>query len=311
MVLDLELEKVSCERDLLAPGHRLCAGCAEPTAVRQILHAIGEPVVVGSSTGCMEVTTTPYPFSSWRVPWIHNAFENVSSTICGAEAMYRSLVRQGKMEEKGLKFVCFAGDGATYDIGLQWISGAFERGHKFLYVCLNNEAYMNTGIQRSSATPFGAWTTTSQDGKARFGKRENRKDITAIFAAHNIPYVAQASPHAWRDLMAKTKKAMAADGPAFINVLVPCQRGWRYPAEQTIDLCRLAVDTCAWPLYEVVDGEWKLTYNPNPKRPVKDWLSSQGRFKHLMTPENAPVIDEMQTWVDREWRRLLDRCKVA
>jgi pyruvate ferredoxin oxidoreductase beta subunit len=311
MVLDLELDKISCERDLLAPGHRLCAGCAEPTAVRQILHAIGEPVVVGSSTGCMEVTTTTYPFSSWRVPWIHNAFENVSSTICGAEAMYRSLVRQGKMEEKGIKFVCFAGDGATYDIGLQWISGAFERGHKFLYVCLNNEAYMNTGIQRSSATPFGAWTTTSQDGKARFGKRENRKDITAIFAAHNIPYVAQASPHAWRDLMAKTKKAIAADGPSFINVLVPCQRGWRYPGEKTIDLCRLAVDTCVWPLYEVVDGEWKLTYNPNPKRPVKDWLESQGRFKHLMTPENAPVIDEMQTWVDREWRRLLDRCKVA
>ena len=311
MVLDLELDKISCERDLLAPGHRLCAGCAEPTAVRQILHAIGEPVVVGSSTGCMEVTTTTYPFSSWRVPWIHNAFENVSSTICGAEAMYRSLVRQGKMEEKGIKFVCFAGDGATYDIGLQWISGAFERGHKFLYVCLNNEAYMNTGIQRSSATPFGAWTTTSQDGKARFGKRENRKDITAVFAAHNIPYVAQASPHAWRDLMTKTKKAIAADGPAFINVLVPCQRGWRYPAEKTIDLCRLAVDTCVWPLYEVVDGEYSLTYNPNPKRPVKDWLESQGRFKHLMTPENAPVIDEMQTWVDREWRRLLDRCKVV
>jgi pyruvate ferredoxin oxidoreductase beta subunit len=311
MVLDLELDKISCERDLLAPGHRLCAGCAEPTAVRQILHAIVEPVVVGSSTGCMEVTTTTYPFSSWRVPWIHNAFENVSSTICGAEAMYRSLVRQGKMEEKGIKFVCFAGDGATYDIGLQWISGAFERGHKFLYVCLNNEAYMNTGIQRSSATPFGAWTTTSQDGKARFGKRENRKDITAIFAAHNIPYVAQASPHAWRDLMAKTKKAIAADGPSFINVLVPCQRGWRYPGEKTIDLCRLAVDTCVWPLYEVVDGEYSLTYNPNPKRPVKDWLESQGRFKHLMTPENAPVIDEMQVWVDREWRRLLDRCKVA
>ena len=311
MVLDLELDKISCERDLLAPGHRLCAGCAEPTAVRQILHAIGEPVVVGSSTGCMEVTTTTYPFSSWRVPWIHNAFENVSSTICGAEAMYRSLVRQGKMEEKGIKFVCFAGDGATYDIGLQWISGAFERGHKFLYVCLNNEAYMNTGIQRSSATPFGAWTTTSQDGKARFGKRENRKDITAVFAAHNIPYVAQASPHAWRDLMTKTKKAIAADGPAFINVLVPCQRGWRYPAEKTIDLCRLAVDTCVWPLYEGVDGEYSLTYNPNPKRPVKDWLESQGRFKHLRTPENAPVIDEMQTWVDREWRRLLDRCKVV
>jgi pyruvate ferredoxin oxidoreductase beta subunit len=225
--------------------------------------------------------------------------------------MYRSLVRQGKMEDKGIKFVCFAGDGATYDIGLQWISGAMERGHKFLYVCLNNEAYMNTGIQRSSATPFGAWTTTSQDGKARFGKREHRKDVTAIMADHNIPYVAQASPHAWRDLMAKTKKAIACDGPAFINVLVPCQRGWRYPGEKTVELCRLAVDTCVWPLYEVIDGEYSLTYNPNPKRPVKDWLDSQGRFKHLMTPENAPIIDQMQTWVDLQWQRLLERCKVA
>jgi len=311
MVLDLELEKISVERDLLAPGHRLCAGCAEPMAIRQILHAIGEPVIVGSSTGCVEVTTTPFPFSSWRVPWIHSAFENVSSTICGAEAMYRSLVRQGKMEDKGIKFVCFAGDGATYDIGLQWISGAMERGHKFLYVCLNNEAYMNTGIQRSSATPFGAWTTTSQDGKARFGKREHRKDVTAIMADHNIPYVAQASPHAWRDLMVKTKKAIACDGPAFINVLVPCQRGWRYPGEKTVEVCRLAVDTCAWPLYEVVNGEYSLTYNPNPKRPIKDWLDSQGRFKHLATPENAPIVEQMQTWVDLQWQRLLERCKVA
>jgi pyruvate ferredoxin oxidoreductase beta subunit len=223
--------------------------------------------------------------------------------------MYRSLVKQGKMEDRGIKFVVFAGDGATYDIGLQFISGALERGHRFLYVCLNNEAYMNTGIQRSSATPLGAWTTTSPVGDAVPGKRENRKDITAIIAAHDIPYVAQAAPHAWRDLMTKAQKAVAADGPSFINVLVPCQRGWRYPQDETISITRLAAETCIWPLYEVVDGEWKLNYRPSPKKPITDWLQSQGRFRHLLTPENTHIVDALQKIVDRQWDKLLERCK--
>ena len=307
----LNLEPISVERDLLAPGHRLCAGCAETIVVRQILHAVGEPVIVASSTGCLEVATSPYPYTSWRVPWIHSAFENAASTISGVETMYRALVKRGKIEDKGLKFVVFAGDGATYDIGLQFISGAMERGHKFLYVCLNNEAYMNTGIQRSSATPFGAWTTTSPVGKEAPGKTQHRKDITAIFAAHNIPFVAQAAPHAWRDLMSKAKKAVAADGPSFINVIVPCQRGWRYAPGDTIELSQLAVDTCVWSLYEVVDGEWRLNYYPNPKKPVTDWLKSQGRFQHLLKPENKHVVDILQTEVDREWTKLLERCKVS
>ena len=307
----INLKQMSSQRDLLAPGHRLCAGCAETIVVRQVLHAVGEPVVVASPTGCLEVSTTPYPYTSWRVPWIHSAFENVASTISGVEAMYRSLVRQGKMEDRGIKFVAFAGDGATYDIGLQFLSGALERGHRFLYVCLNNEAYMNTGIQRSSATPMGAWTTTSPVGDVMPGKRENRKDITAIIAAHNIPYVAQAAPHAWRDLMTKAQKAIAADGPSFINVLVPCQRGWRYPPEETIAISKLAVETCVWPLFEVTDGEWKLNYRPSPKKPITDWLRSQGRFSHLLTPENEDVVRALQKAVDEEWHGLLERCKVA
>ncbi len=305
----LNLKEMSAEQDLLAPGHRLCAGCAEPIVVRQILHAVGQPVIVASPTGCLEVATTPYPYTSWRVPWIHSAFENAASTISGVETMYRSLVKQGKIEDKGTKFIVFAGDGATYDIGLQFLSGALERGHRFLYVCLNNEAYMNTGIQRSSATPMGAWTTTSPVGDAIPGKRENRKDITAIIAAHDIPYVAQAAPHAWRDIMTKAQKAVAADGPSFINVLVPCQRGWRYPQEETISITRLAAETCIWPLYEVIDGEWKLNYRPSPKKPITDWLKSQGRFRHLLTPENTHIVDALQEIVDRQWAKLLERCK--
>ncbi len=306
----INLKKMSAEQDLLAPGHRLCAGCAESIVVRQVLHAVGQPVVVASPTGCLEVATSPYPYTSWRVPWIHSAFENVASTISGVETMYRSLVKQGKMEDKGIKFVVFAGDGATYDIGLQFLSGALERGHKFLYVCLNNEAYMNTGIQRSSATPLGAWTTTSPVGTAIPGKRENRKDITAIVAAHDIPYVAQAAPHAWRDLITKAQKAIAADGPSFINVLAPCQRGWRYPPEETIAISRLAVETCVWPIYEVVDGEWKLNYRPSPKKPITDWLQSQGRFRHLLTSENRHIVDALQEIVDQQWAKLLERCRV-
>ena len=305
----LNLKELSAEQDLLAPGHRLCAGCAESIVVRQVLHAVGQPVVVASPTGCLEVATSPYPYTSWRVPWIHSDFENVASTISGVETMCRSLVKQGKIEDKGIKFVVFAGDGATYDIGLQFLSGALERGHKFLYVCLNNEAYMNTGIQRSSATPLGAWTTTSPVGDAIPGKRENRKDLTAIIVAHNIPYVAQAAPHAWRDLMTKAQKAISADGPSFINVLVPCQRGWRYPQEETISITRLAAETCIWPLYEVINGEWKLNHRPSPKKPITDWLQSQGRFRHLLTAENGHIVDALQEIVDKQWDKLLERCK--
>jgi len=305
----IKLKELAGIEERLTPGHRLCAGCAESIIIRQIANAIEAPIVIATATGCTEIATSVYPWSSWRVPWIHSAFENAATTAAGAEAMYRSLVRQGKMEDKNIKFLAIGGDGATYDIGLQWISGTFERGHKVIYICLNNEAYMNTGIQRSSATPLGAHTTTSPAGEVIPGKTQWRKPLTKIMAAHDIPYVAQASPHRWRDLMEKAQKAVEADGPAFINVISPCPRGWRHDSSLSIEVAKVAVETCYWPLYEVRNGsEWTLNYKPKEKRPVVDWLKMQGRFRHLFTPQFEHVVEELQAKVDEEWDRLLAAC---
>jgi pyruvate ferredoxin oxidoreductase beta subunit len=242
------------------------------------------------------------------VPWIHSAFENAASTIAGVEAAYRSLVRQGKMEEQNVKFIAYGGDGGTYDIGFQALSGALERGHKMLYICLDNEAYMNTGIQRSGATPLGAWTTTSPAGNVIPGKTQYRKPLTEIVAAHEIPYVAQGSPHNWRDYMRKVQKALDADGPSFINVLSPCPRGWRHDTDETIELARLAWETCFWPLFEVENDEWRITARPREKKPVEEWMKRQGRFRHLFTPANRHLIDKLQAEVDRRWNKLLKLC---
>jgi len=311
MATKLTPKELSKRPERLSPGHRLCAGCGASIIVRQMLAAIDDPVVIANATGCLEVGTTIYPYTAWRVPWIHNAFENAASTISGVEAAYRSLVRQGKIPEQNVKFLAFAGDGGTYDIGIQALSGAVERGHQFLYVCYDNGAYMNTGIQRSSATPFGAHTTTSPAGKVIPGKQQFRKDLTAIMAAHNIPYVAQAAPSKWKDLMQKTRKAVNCGGAAFMNVLSSCNRGWRHGTDETIELTQLAVDTCYWPLYEVEDGEWRLTYKPKEKRPVEEWLKRQGRFRHVFRPENRHMIDELQAEVDLRWERLLRLCGEA
>ena len=311
MATRLTLKELSRRKDRLAPGHRLCAGCGESIIVRQILAAIDEPVVIANATGCLEVATTIYPYTAWRVPWIHNAFENAASTISGVESAYRALVKRGRIKDENVKFLAFAGDGGTYDIGIQALSGAMERGHQFMYVCLDNGAYMNTGIQRSSATPFGAHTTTSPAGKVIPGKQQFRKDLTAIVAAHNIPYVAQASPHRWKDLMRKARKGVAANGPAFLNVLSSCNRGWRHPTDQTLEVSRLATEACYWPLFEVEDGEWKLNYKPKERLPVEEWLKTQGRFRHLFRPENRHMIDKLQVEVDRRWERLLKLCELA
>jgi pyruvate ferredoxin oxidoreductase beta subunit len=308
MATKLTPKELSKRPERLAPGHRLCAGCGASIIVRQMLAAIDDPVVLSNATGCLEVATTIYPYTAWRVPWIHNAFENSASTISGVEAAYRSLVRQGKIPEQNVKFIAFGGDGGTYDIGIQALSGAVERGHQFLYVCYDNGAYMNTGIQRSSATPLGANTTTSPAGKVIPGKQQPRKDLTAIMAAHDIPYVAQAAPSRWRDLMEKTRKAVNCGGAAFMNVLSSCNRGWRHATDETIEITQLGVDTCYWPLFEVENGEWKLTYKPKEKKPVEEWLKRQGRFRHLFRPENRHIIDELQAEVDLRWERLLKLC---
>lgn len=291
----------------LTPGHRLCAGCGAPIAVRLILAAADKPVVAANATGCLEVSTTIFPYTAWNIPWIHSAFENAAATIAGVESMYRAKRKRGEIDEE-IYFVAFGGDGGTYDIGLQALSGALERGHRFLYVCYNNEAYMNTGIQRSSATPLGAWTTTSPVGRAVPGKMQWRKNLTEIVAAHGTPYVAQSVASNWRDLVIKAEKAFHTDGPSFINVLASCNRGWRHDPSETLKIMQLAVDCCIWPLYEVENGVYRLTYKPREKKPVEEWLKTQGRFRHLLAPENRHLLEAFQRYVDEEWERLLKRC---
>ncbi len=307
------LKELSTMPELLSGGHAACPGCGGPIALRQALLAAQQDdsyVVVSSSTGCMEVVTSIYPNSAWRVPFVHSAFENSASTITGAEAAYCSLKRQGKID-KDIKFIGFGGDGGTYDIGLQALSGALERGHNFTYICYDNEAYMNTGIQRSSATPMGAFTNTAQAGKVSHGKSQGKKDLTAICAAHGIPYAAQASLHRTRDYLKKVQKAVNTEGASFINVMAPCPRGWRCKPENTIQLCELAANTRVWPIYEIENGRLTLNYKPSEKKqkPVSDWLRSQGRFKHLFSPKNEHLVDEIQNDIDRRWNDLLRREK--
>lgn len=304
------LKELTSNPDRLSGGHRLCAGCGASIAVRQIMLAAGDtPIVAGCATGCLEVSTSIYPYSSWRVPFIHNAFENSAATISGVEAAFKGLQRAGKIPaNKKMKFVAFGGDGGTYDIGLQSLSGAMERGHDMVYVCYDNGAYMNTGIQRSSATPMGAWATTSEVGKVQQGKIQPRKDLTSIIAAHRIPYAAQASVSHWRDLTTKAGKAFAVEGPAFLNVLAPCPRGWRTASSQAIAIAKLAVQTGFWPLFEVEDGVWRQTVKVPERKPVAEFLKPQGRFKHLFAPDNAELLAAVQVEVDRYWEYIQNRC---
>jgi pyruvate ferredoxin oxidoreductase beta subunit len=303
------LKEMAKQEERLTGGHRACAGCGIPIIVRQIMHSIKDPVVVGCATGCLEVVTTIYPFTAWNVPFLHNAFENSAATVSGMETAYNAMKKKGKIN-KEIKFVAFGGDGGTYDIGLQSLSGAMERGHDMLYVCYNNEAYMNTSVQRSSATPMGANTTTAPAGKVKQGKEQFRKNLTEIMVAHEIPYVAQAAVGDWMDLTKKIEKAMSIKGPKYIGVLQPCQLGWGYPMEKTVEMGKLAVDTCMWPLYEVENGKYKLTYNPKVKKPVTEWMKPQARFRHLFKPGNEAILEKIQADVDKHWNGLLIKCGV-
>jgi pyruvate ferredoxin oxidoreductase beta subunit len=291
----------------LAGGHRMCAGCAAPTVVRQVLMGASGPVVVSSATGCLEVSTTIYPYTAWKDSFIHTAFENSAATLSGVETAFRALKKKGLIAED-VKFIAFGGDGGTYDIGLQSLSGAMERGHRMVYVCYDNGAYMNTGFQRSGATPEGAWTTTSPVGDESAGKLQHRKNLTEIMVAHGLQYVAQASPHDPRDLVRKAAKALAVDGPAFLNILAPCPRGWRSDGAESIDLAREAVNTCYWPLFEVENGEYRLTYRPHHKLPLAPWLKRQGRFAHLFQKGNEWQLGNLERWIDEEWEKLLRKC---
>lgn len=302
------LKELATRKDPLCGGHRACSGCGAPIIVRQILMSSKDPVVVTCATGCLEVVTTIFPYTAWKVNFLHNAFENSAATCSGVEAAYQALKRKGKVKAEHINFVAFGGDGGTYDIGFQSLSGAMERQHDMLYVCYNNEAYMNTGIQRSSATPKGASTTTAPAGKKIPGKVQFSKNLTEIMVAHDLPYVGQSAVGFWRDLTKKAETAFSIRGPKFMNVLQPCRLGWAYDPKLTAELGRLAADTCIWPLYEVTNGVYKLTYKPRAKKPVTDFLKLQDRFRHLFKPGNEGVLEAIQQETDRRWQALLTKC---
>ena len=309
--MSYNLKKEASKPERLVGGHRLCAGCGAGITVRSVLRALDEndKAVITNATSCLEVSTFMYPYTAYTDSYIHSAFENAAATTAGVEAAYNVLKRKGKVKDN-FKFITFGGDGGTYDIGMQSLSGALERGHDMVYVCYDNEAYMNTGIQRSSSTPRFADATTSPAGSKLPGKQQNKKDLTAIVAAHNVPYAAQTTLFGnMKDLHEKAHKAIYTKGANFLNVLSPCPRGWRYESEDLIEMCRLAVETCVWPLFEIEEGVWRLTYEPKQKLPIEEFLSKQGRFAHMFKPGNEWTIEEAQKYVDQKWEKLLLRCE--
>jgi len=287
--------------ELLAPGHRACQGCGEVLALRMAMKALGPNVIVCMATGCMEIITTPYPQTAWKVPWIHIAFENSASVASGVESALKVLRRKGKVPKKHIDILAVGGDGATSDIGLGWISGAFERGHDFTYICLDNEAYMNTGVQRSSCTPYGAMTTTSPPGKKSFGQVTWKKNVPGIAVAHNIPYVATASPAYFLDLMNKVKKAALVKGPAYVHIYSPCPTGWGSAPERSIEFAKLVVETRVFPLYEVIEGRYIMSRKITKPKPVQEYLKGQRRFRHL----DKEHIAYIQQRVNADYEKLV------
>jgi pyruvate ferredoxin oxidoreductase beta subunit len=301
---EIYVPKLLDKREFFSAGHRACQGCGEVLALRLIMKALGDDVVISNATGCMEIISSAYPQTAWEVPYIHVAFENAGAVGSGVEAALKALLRKGKISDRYVKSVAIAGDGGTVDIGLQSLSGAMERGHDMIFFCLDNEAYMNTGIQRSSATPFMAATTTSPAGKAIKGQRTGKKNMPEIMVAHNVPYVATACPSYPIDLVNKVKKAKEVKGPAYIHVFSMCPTGWRSASEETIKLGRLVVETGIFPLYEVENGKYRMTMEiPKKLRPVEDYLKLQGRFRHL----NPDDIEKVQALVNKEWRKLMNK----
>jgi pyruvate ferredoxin oxidoreductase beta subunit len=273
---------------LFSPGHTACAGCGQSLAVRLVLDTAGKNTIVANNTGCLEVFSTKYPESSWEVPFIHSLFENAAAVASGVEA---ALIYLGKKDT--INVIAEGGDGGTADIGLQALSGMWERGHDILYVCYDNEAYMNTGIQRSGLTPFSANTTTSPKGDKSFGNLRPKKPMPEIALAHGIPYVATATIGFPQDLQRKVKKAISIKGPKYIQIHVPCPLGWQYAYNISIEVGKLAVETGLFPLIEYENGKLTGVRKITPK-PVQEYLKIQGRFKHLLNnPEELKKIQDI------------------
>ena len=295
------------EEEYFACGHRACAGCGAAIAIRLITKAAGRNSILIEPTGCIEVVSTPYPETAWRLPWIHGAFENPASIASGICAALKAM---GKENE--INVVAFGGDGSTYDIGFGHISGAFERGHNFTFICYDNEAYMNTGIQRSGATPYGAATTTSPAGKISIGKEIWKKNLVQILADHGSPYVATASIGYLTDAYRKIKRAIETKGPTFVNLLATCPTGWRSPTEKSIEIARLAVETGIYPLYEIIEGRHVINRpkNVSDLKPVEDYLKIQGRFRHLFRPEkNEKAINFIRERVKSNLELLIEHAQ--
>lgn len=281
------------QEEYFAKGHRACAGCGSVLAIRHVLKAAGKNTIIAQATGCMEVVSTPYPETAWKTPWIHVLFENAAAVASGIETALK------KLNKKNINVLAIAGDGGTFDIGFQALSGAMERGHNFCYVCIDNEAYANTGMQRSGATPMFASTTTTPAGKAIPGKLQPKKPLPFIVAAHGIRYVATASSANPVDIYNKVKKALSINGPSFVHIFTPCPPGWKFPSEQTIDIAKIAIKTGATLIYEIENGILKLN-KVEDRKPVEEYLKLQGRFKHL-TKEH---IKEIQDYVDERYKFL-------
>ena len=286
--------------EFVAEGHTFCSGCGEVLALRLACKALGRDIIIANATGCIEICTSPLPVTSWKIPWIHTLFENTAATISGIEAGLKILMRKGTIPERDIKCVAIAGDGGTSDIGIQALSGAFERNHDFLYLCFDNEAYMNTGIQRSSATPYGASTTTAPAGKFSIGQITRKKNMAEIAVAHDIPYVATACPSYPFDLMNKVKKGAEVKGPAYIHIFSPCPTGWRHASDLAIEIGRLAVETGIFPLYEVEGGKYRLNVDRPKLKPVEEYLKPQGRYRHLTDKE----IEKIQAMINEDYVKL-------
>ena len=284
---------------LLNPGHSACAGCGEILAMRHVLQAAGENSIVVNATGCSEVTTTRFPTSSFKVPWIHANFENASAVASGILAAMKV------KGDKKTKVMAWGGDGATFDIGFGLISGSWERGENILYVCFDNEAYMNTGVQSSGSTPFGANTTTTPPGKKSSGNDLKKKDMIEIALAHRCVYVATATVGNVIDLENKVKKAFTLDGPKYLQILVTCVPGWYTESKDTIKVAKLAQQTAVYPVIEYVNGKLVGSQKCPKERPkVEEYLKLQGRYKHLFKADSGmKEIAKIQTWADENVRK--------
>jgi pyruvate ferredoxin oxidoreductase beta subunit len=299
--------RVVTKNEPLAPGHRACIGCGEVLAMRLAAKAFNKNTIVVNATGCMEIIASQVPYNSWRLPWIHTLFENAAAVASGIESAIKVLSRKNRIPEEEIHVVALGGDGATVDIGIQALSGAFERGHNITYICFDNEAYMNTGIQRSSATPFGASTTTSPAGKKSIGQSTWKKDTPSIMVAHNIPYVATACPSYPFDLMEKIEKALSTNGPSYIHIFSVCPTGWRTKSDLAIRLGRLAVETGVFPLYEVENGVYKMNKIETELKPLSLYTKPQGRFKHL----NDDQLSAIEARIHSEYEALKEKCELT